>query len=142
VPTGQLVNKAFHVSDSDNVYISQSHLGELYWNFGWPGVVLGMTIIGLTCGYIGAGFNLRDFRTVTRLLVTVVTIRQLIWGFEGGIAAIYVVWIRSVAGIGVLHLLFARVRVSPRWAQSPNSAALAADADQPRSDRRYPNLLT
>jgi O-antigen polysaccharide polymerase Wzy len=142
VPTGQLVNKAFHVSDSDNVYISPSHLGELYWNFGWPGVVLGMTIIGLTCGYIGAGFNLRDFRTVTRLLVTVATIRLLIWGFEGGIAAIYVVWIRSVAGIGVLHLLFARVRVSPRWAQSPNSAALAADADQPRSDRRYPNLLT
>jgi len=142
VPTGQLVNKAFHVSDSDNVYISPSHLGELYWNFGWPGVVLGMSIIGLTCGYIGARFNLRDFRTVTRLLVTVVTIRQLIWGFEGGIAAIYVVWIRSVAGIGVLHLLFARVRVSPRWAQSPNSGAPASNAVPPRSDRRYPNLLT
>jgi hypothetical protein len=142
VLTGQLVNKAFHVSESDSTYISPSHLGELYWNFGWAGVVLGMTIIGLTCGYVGSRFNLADFRTVTRLLVTALTIKQLIWGFEGEIASAYVVWIRSAAGIGVMHLLFARVRVFPRWAQSPNSGTPAADSDLPRSDRRYPNLLT
>jgi hypothetical protein len=142
VLTGQLVNKAFHVSESDSTFISPSHLGELYWNFGWAGVVLGMTIIGLTCGYVGSRFNLRDFRTVTRLLVTALTIKQLVWGFEGEIGAIYVVWLRSLAGIGVLHLLFARVRVPARWAQSLKSGAPAADADQPRSDRRYPNLLT
>jgi hypothetical protein len=142
VLTGQLVNKAFHVSESENTYISPSHLGELYWNFGWAGVAVGMTIIGLTCGYIGSRFNLRDFRTVTRLLVTALTIKQLIWGFEGEIAAIYVVWLRSLAGIGVLHLLFARVRVSARWLESPNSGASAADANQARSDRRFPNLLT
>jgi hypothetical protein len=70
------------------------------------------------------------------------TIKQLIWGFEGEIAAIYVVWLRSLAGIGVLHLLFARVRVPARWVQSPKAGASAANADQPRSDRRYPNLLT
>jgi len=74
--------------------------------------------------------------------VTVVTIKQLIWGFEGELAAIYVVWILSVAGIGVLHLMFARVRVSPRWTQATNSAAANAAADQPSGDRRYPNLLT
>jgi hypothetical protein len=142
VLTGQLVNKAFHVSDSENIYISPSHLGELYWNFGWPGVTVGMTIIGLTCGYIGSRFNLRDFRTVTRLLVTALTIKQLIWGFEGEIASIYVVWIRSLAGIGVLHLLFARMRVPARWARSSNSTAMTIDANQPSSDRRYPNLLT
>ena len=142
VLTGQLVNKAFHVSESENTYISPSHLGELYWNFGWAGVFVGMTIIGLTCGYVGSRFNLRDFRTVTRLLVTAVTIKQLIWGFEGEVAAIYVVWLRSLAGIGVLHLLFARVRVPARFAESSNSTAPDVDADQASGDRRYPNLLT
>jgi hypothetical protein len=142
VLTGQLVNKAFHVSESENTYISPSHLGELYWNFGWAGVVVGMTIIGLTCGYVGSRFNLRDFRTVTRLLVTALTIKQLIWGFEGEIAAIYVVWLRSLVGIGALHLLFARVRVPARWAQPLNSAAPIVATGQLGSDRRYPNLLT
>jgi hypothetical protein len=71
-----------------------------------------------------------------------VTIKQLIWGFEGEVAAIYVVWLRSLAGIGVLHLLFARVRVPARFAESSNSTAPDVDADQASGDRRYPNLLT
>src|SRR5208283_3720850 len=71
IPTGQLFNRQFHITDSDDVYISPSHLGELYWNFGWLGVVLGMGLIGSICGWVGVRCNLAEFRTLTRVLVTV-----------------------------------------------------------------------
>ena len=136
VPTGQLVNKQFHVSDSDDVYISPSHLGELYWNFGWPGVVIGMTLIGLICGYVGGRCNMSQVVTVTRLLVLVITARQLIVGFEGALSSAYVVWLRSLAAVGILHLLFAR-----RQASLPNRA-LEAPAQRPADAvPLFPHLL-
>jgi hypothetical protein len=139
VPTGQLVNKSFHLTDSDDIFISPSNLGELYWNFGWPGVVFGMTLIGAICGWIGARFNLLEFRTVTRLLVTVVTIKQLIVGFEGAIAPGYVVWLRSLAAVGLLHLLFARV---PAARPAQDGAPATGGLDRREIGRLYPNLLT
>jgi hypothetical protein len=142
VPTGQLVNKQFHITDSDDIYISPSHLGELYWNFGWSGVVFGMTVIGLICGWVGARFNPAEFRTVTRVLVTVITIKQLIVGFEGGISDIYVVWLRALAGIGILHLIFARVPVVSRLFRPANSGPDVVSAEQPHGQRLFPNLLT
>lgn len=146
VQTGQLVNKAFHVTDSDDVYISPSHLGELYWNFGWTGAAVGMALIGAICGWIGARFNLAEFRTVTRILVTVVTIKQLIVGFEGTIASTYVVWLRSLLAIGLLHLMFARVPALSRLVQSRNPRADSArnrgSEDRARGERPFPNLLT
>ncbi|MDE2348515.1 MAG: O-antigen polysaccharide polymerase Wzy [Gammaproteobacteria bacterium] len=132
IEAGQLVNKAFHVSQEAATYISPSHLGELYWNFGWPGVVLGMSLIGFLFGFIGARFNLREGRTVTRLLVTVVTLHYVIQGIEGTIAVSYVVWLRSLAAIGLLHLAFARVRV----------ARTVVGVDERIAERRaFPNLL-
>jgi hypothetical protein len=142
VKTGQLVNKSFHLTDSDDIFISPSHLGELYWNFGWTGAVLGMGLIGVICGWVGARFNLLEFSTVTRILVTVVTIKQLIVGFEGAIASGYVVWLRSLAAIGILHLIFARVPVVSRWFQPANSGPNVVPADRSRSERMFPNLLT
>ncbi len=142
VLTGKLFNKKFNISDSDDIFISPSHLGELYWNFGWSGVVLGMTLIGLICGRVGARFNPAEFRTVTRVLVTVVTIKQLILGFEGDIADSYVVWLRSLAGIGILHLIFARVPVVSGFVRPAKAGLEAASADQFRGGRPFPNLLT
>jgi hypothetical protein len=143
IPTGQLVNKVFHVTEGDDVYISPSHLGELYWNFGWSGVVIGMGVIGLILGWVGACFNLAEFRTVTRILVTVVTIKQLIVGFEGVIAPLYVVWLRSLAGIGILHLAFARVPAVSQLFQPPGrQPSEPSPADRTRGERWYPNLLS
>jgi hypothetical protein len=142
VPTGQLVNKSFHLTDSDDIFISPSHLGELYWNFGWTGVVLGMTLIGVICGWVGARFNLLEFSTVTRILVTVVTIKQLIVGFEGAIAPGYVVWLRSLAAIGILHLIFARVPVVSRLFQPNSAGPNVVSTERPSSERLFPNLLT
>lgn len=110
VQAGQVMNQDFHVSISRDTYISPSHLGELYWNFGWTGILLGMPLIGVMLGTVGARANLADRITLTRLLVMVVTIRTIVMGFEGTIAVSYVVWLRSLAGIGILHLLLARVQ--------------------------------
>ena len=143
IPTGQFFNKQFHIVEGDDVYISPSHLGELYWNFGWPGVVLGMGLIGALCGWVGAGFNLAEFRTVTRVLVTVITVKQLIVAFESTIADSYVVWLRSIAGVGLLHWAFARVPVISRFARPSNSDAMNFPADiRCETERLYPNLLT
>ena len=142
VQTGQLVNKSFHITDSDDIFISPSNLGELYWNFGWFGALFGMGFIGAVCGWVGARFNLADYRTVTRMLITVVTIKQLILGFEGAIAPNYVVWLRSLAAIGVLHLLFARVPVAARLFIPAKTDRETVSADGTPGQRLFPNLLT
>jgi hypothetical protein len=152
VPTGQLMNKAFHIADNDDVYISPSHMGELYWNFGWPGLVAGMGLIGLICGYVGAEFNLAEYRTVTRILVTVITIKQLIVSFESTIADCYVTWLRSLAGVGILHLIFARVPVVSRLFRTTTSESESTESELAESElgpsdglpgnRLFPNLLT
>jgi hypothetical protein len=149
IPTGQLFNKQYHLYDSDDVYISPSHLGELYWNFGWPGVVLGMALIGSICGWIGARYNLSEFRSVTRVLVTVITIRQLIVVFESSISDCYVVWLRSLACIGILHLVFARVpavsrlfRPAEAVPETTGTVPQSPFADRRGGERLFPHLLT
>lgn len=137
IPTGQIMSRQFHLSESEDTYSSPSHLGELYWNFGWSGVLVGMTLVGLLLGFIGAKFNLAEAATVTRVLIVVVTIRQVILASEGEIATQYIVWMRSLLGIGLLHWVFARVpSVSPHAATTALVAA-GKRALQPS----YPNLL-
>ena len=142
VPTGQLFNHQFHLFDSDDIWVSPSHLGELYWNFGWPGAVFGMTLIGLICGWVGAGFALTEYRTVTRVLVVVITAKLLIVSFEGAIGDIYVGWLRIMAGIAVMHLTFARVPALSRSFRSIDGGQRAAIVDPIRSERPFLNLLT
>lgn len=108
VQTGQLLNKEFRVSEVEFTYISPSHLGELYWNYGWAGVVIGMLVVGTLLGVVGARFSLADGVTLTRIMVIVATIRLIILGFESSIAAQYVLWFRSLLAIGCLHMVFAR----------------------------------
>jgi hypothetical protein len=108
VETGRLVTSEFALSRSANLYTSPSHLGELYWNFGWPGAVFGLFIIGLLLGAVGVRSELSAAVTLTRVMVVMVTLQQLIMSFESSVAAPYAVWIRSLVGIGVLHLLFAK----------------------------------
>jgi hypothetical protein len=145
IATGRVVNKEFRVSESDNwdTYISPSIPGELYWNFGWPGVLAGMLAIGAALGILGQRCNLAARRSVTNLLVVAVTIKQVIVGLEGTFSPQYVVWFRSLGAIGILHLLFAKV---PMFAGSSNSGLLETAVS--RTQRRppllkpFPNLLS
>ncbi len=106
--TGQLFNRAFYPGGSPDTYISPSNLGELYWNFGWPGVLIGLPLIGALLGFIAQKCNLSEHLSVTRVLVLLATVYYLCWGFEGAMDVSYVSWMRSLAAIGLLHLLFAR----------------------------------
>ncbi len=133
IPTGQLLNQEYHVSSGRETFISPSHLGELYWNFGWIGVIFGMGGVGLLLGTVGAKCDLSEAPTITRLLIAVVTVRQLIVGSEGEFALQYVVWMRAIAGIGLMHLVFARI---PWNAESPGTASAALPAPV-----LFPNLL-
>jgi hypothetical protein len=141
IPTGQILNKDFHVSEGADTFISPSHIGELYWNFSWAGVVVGMTAFGLLLGTLGRKFDLAEAATITRLLVVVVTVRQIILGSEGEIATQYVVWMRSLLGIGVLHWTLAR----RPWVALPDQIADPSPASDvvPRASASplFPNLL-
>jgi hypothetical protein len=129
VATGQLFNKQV-VHGFGDTYISPSHLGELYWNFGWPGVVVGMMLIGMLLGFIGAKSSLAERLTATRLMILLATIATLCVQFESGIAVTYVVWIRSLAAIGLLQWMFGRQRrpaTADSAAQLPVPAAESAE---------------
>lgn len=137
VPTGLLVNKVFQVApDQPDTYISPSHLGEMYWNFGWSGALGGMLLFGLLLGWLGVRFELSGGATLSRVMVTVVTIRLMVLGFESSIAAEYVMWLRSMAAIGLLHLLLAR-----RTAGGAATGGEEPAAEVPAAALPFPNLM-
>ncbi len=140
--TGQLFNHEFFPGGTADTYISPSNLGELYWNFGWPGMLVGLTLIGTLLGVIGQKCDLAEHVSVTRVLVLLATIYYLCWGFEGSMDVSYVSWVRSLAAIGIFHLLFAR----------PVAAATATEVASDRSGSlslapvsaaigRFPNVM-
>jgi hypothetical protein len=142
VPTGQLFNHEFVRGGSADTYISPSHLGELYWNFGWPGLLVGLTFIGALLGLVAAKCCMAEHASVTRLLVLLVTVYYLCMGFEGAMSVSYILWLRSLAFIGILHVLLARSRapgpVAPVRGDQPLS-----DPDPPRGSlARFPNIMT
>ena len=139
VPVGRLLNEQFHVTDDPDTYISPSHLGELYWNFGWSGIVAGMSAIGLLLGCVGARCDLSASVTLTRTLIVAVTTQLLILGFESSISNQYVVWARVMLAVAVLHLIFVR--------RVPGSESFASDSPAPLATtaavaRPIPNLMT
>ncbi len=139
VPAGQLFNKAVVRGEGDT-FVSPSHLGELYWNFGWPGAVAGMFFIGSLLGYVGAKSSLAESKSATRLLILLATVDGVCLGFEGSIAIAYVVWLRSLAAIAILHALLARRQVdgtaptvrAPEHSDAPTNL---------RAATRFPNLM-
>jgi hypothetical protein len=109
VQVGQLYNQTFlHGSKDDFTYISVSQLGELYWNYGWPGVVFGSLLTGALLGLLGAKSSLSEAHSLTRLLILLVTVKSLCLGYGGSISMTYVVWMRSMAAVGLLHLALSR----------------------------------
>jgi hypothetical protein len=138
---GQIFNKTFHLAVTDDVFISPSHVGEVYWNFGWVGTLLIMPATGFLLGFIGTRCIAYPTLSLTRLMIMIVTILSFVVRAEGSIADVYVVWLRSMAVIGLLHLAFAR---------SPNGRRIAPPVDDARGATQpkgalatspYPNLL-
>ena len=145
VQTGQLMNREFRVSASAYTYISPSHLGEMYWNFSWPGVVIGTLLASMLLGFIGKHVDMTHHQSITRLMIAAVSIKYLIQGYEGTIAVAYVVWLRSMLAIGILHLLLSK-RATAAGAASdqqdgePDPSGLQELVQSP-PNHQLPNLL-
>jgi hypothetical protein len=136
--SAQLFNREFNVSADRDTYISPTHIGELYWNFGIAGVVIGMTLIGILLGFICKRFDPSTQTSITGVLIIIVTLYELVVRRGGQIEVEYVVWLRTVALIGLLHLIFARRQPSaepPAHADSLESHPHGAQA------LPFPNLL-
>jgi hypothetical protein len=140
VSAGQLYNHVFlHAASDDFTYISFSVLGEFYWNFGWPGVIGGMLLTGLVLGVTGAKSSLAEVHSLSRLLILLVSIMQLCFGFGGTIAVALVVWMRAIAAIGLMHLVFARPTSAS--AKSPSLKRPDGVADAGSGLPVFPNMM-
>ena len=134
---GQMFNKEFHISEVEDTYISPSHVGEIFWNFGWFGTLALMPATGLLLGAIGVRCRAFPGLSLTRMMVMFVTIVAFAVRMEGSIATEYVVWVRSVAAIAILHWLFARSAHS-QGADSQIQRPPEAPLQPPQ---RFPQLL-
>jgi hypothetical protein len=144
VSVGLLFNKEILKSDQPT-YISISHLGELYWNFGWAGILLGMPLCGLILGFAGRKFSLEQGITLTRVMLLLVTVQNLCIDFDAMLPASYIVWLRSLAAIGLLHVVFARSSSAwpARQAAVTVGALPARRADRPGPPSpRFRNILS
>ncbi len=112
-------NREFHISEDPDTHISPSHIGELYWNFGVIAVIFGMTAFGAILGYVTVKFDVSSAVSMTRTLVVMVTLYQVVVRGGGQIELEYVVWLRTLVLIGILHLLLSRRASGSRPASSP-----------------------
>ena len=110
--SAQQLNREFHISADPDTFISPSHLGEWYWNFGLGGVVLGMLLSGALFGFIFTRFDPSVRVSVSRVLVIMVTLYLLVARSEGQVEIQYALWARSMLLIAILHLGLAR-RTAP-----------------------------
>ena len=139
--SAQTFNREFHISADPDTYISPTHMGELYWNFGFSGVIIGMLISGALIGWVGVRFDQSKQKSLTGVLVVMVTVYVLVFGRGGSIGNEYVVWIRSLALIGVLHILFARRVVDQTAEDSGAEARGSSQGGGQASVMRFPHLL-
>jgi len=106
---GLLFNREILKSGARNTYISMSQLGELYWNFGWPGIIIGMTIIGSIMGLTATLVRLDINPTLPKFLLLMITIYLLALRFEGAIAMTYIVWARTLVMLLAVHVFVPKI---------------------------------
>lgn len=137
--SANLLNREFHISADPDTFISPSHLGEWYWNFGILGVIVGMAIAGALLGYICVRFDPSERPSVTRVLVIIVSLYLLVARSEGQVEIQYVLWARSMLLIGLLHILLARDSVDQ------NTSAVISGHSHAAPDSiqlaKFPNLM-
>lgn len=127
--TGLLFNHTFSLSTA-NTFVGSTNLGDLYWNFGWTGILVGMTIIGAFMAWAATKFRLDNTQTLPKFLFLVVTIYFAVLKSGGGVALTYTLWARVAVLLLLIHVFAPKVRVPRRRrVTSPEPGAVtAADA--------------
>lgn len=108
--------------DSDT---GPTQIGDYYLNFGTPGVVAGMVLLGILLRLAHEVF-LRDERpTASAMLAVVVILYQLTIRFEGGVAAQYASTAFALIPLGLIALVIRILVPTPRT-KSPTPVAWQA----------------
>lgn len=107
---GRFFNREFRISEDPDTYIAFSQLGELYWNYGWGGLIAGMLMIGALMGTIASMLRPDTISTLPRFLLLMVTIYMLGLRFEGSIATVYSLWLRMVVLLLLIHFMMPKKR--------------------------------
>ncbi|BCG63744.1 MAG: hypothetical protein methR_P1472 [Methyloprofundus sp.] len=110
ISIGKLFNHEFNISASKLTYIPATHLGEFYWNFKMPGVVVGMFFIGFFMAYISKMTDLSVKVTLPRVIIIMMVIYITCVRFEADWAQQYSNVVRALVIIYFLNL-FLRKKV-------------------------------
>jgi hypothetical protein len=138
--TGRLFNREFHISASLNTYISVSALGELYWNFGWTGTIIGMICIGLLLAWVTRSTLGRTDLILPRFLLLLLTIYLLILRSEAGIAITFTYWARTVVLLFLIHMLIPKKRINIVLPTAPSSVGVRMAAPRTYLSKREVKL--
>lgn len=102
---GKIFNREFRLSPEPDTYISVGHVGELYWNYGWAGLVFGMMIIGFVMASIATLLRLDVSPSLPKYLILLMSIYLLTLRFEGALAMTYTVWARALVMLLILNAI-------------------------------------
>jgi len=105
ISIGRLFNKEFRISESKLTYIPATHIGEFYWNYKMPGVLIGMTLVGVFMAFISKMSDLSAMVTLPRVLILMMTIYIICVRFEADWAQQYSNVVRSVISIWILDII-------------------------------------
>jgi hypothetical protein len=133
---GQRFNHEFHLSESQYTFVPTTQLGELYWDFGMPGAILGMAIIGAIFSWLSAALLEGAASTVPRFMMLLMSTYYLVVRFEDNIANQYSVFVRLMILIWVGDRLLRLLGMSVPAPAADRSAAVSPPAAPPL------NLLT
>lgn len=107
---GRLYNQHFQITGASDTYISMSQLGELYWNFGWTGLTLGMMLIGAIMGIVANIMRLDKNPTLSKFLLLLLTTYLLALRFESALAKTYVVWLRTMLFFILIQMFVPKIK--------------------------------
>jgi hypothetical protein len=132
---GQLFNHEFNLSASRFTFVPTTQLGELYWNFGMAGVIVGMMLIGVVFGQLSSALLDRSGMTLPRFMTLLMATYYLAVRFEGNIASQYSTFVRLLILIWLVDRLMRSFGISrrlrPPAGNAPPRAAAGSGAQAP-----------
>ena len=134
---GQRFNHEFHLSESLFTFVPTTQLGELYWDFGLPGAIIGMAVIGIIISWLSGALLERSTMTVPRFMMLLMSTYYLAVRFEDNIANQYSVFVRLMILIWLADRILRTISVSVALPPAGGSEAASI-----RSATRPMNLLT
>lgn len=94
-------------------------LGELYWNFAMPGVILGMFLMGMILRGVATSVSNGRSITLPRFLVLLLVTYFLAIRFEGNIANQFSTVMRLVALVWIIDRIYRALGISHRVQTKP-----------------------